>query len=144
MDIFQQFENKGRGKFLEFSKTNDRIWAISFSEKRFDSWDVKFFSGLTSFVGEIKNRDIESTKIWPNQPEGFILEKKKYDCLHSHPEETKAFITIFNNELVIWDITKLKPEWIEMKYATTHKRENKRIKVVSYLTLGMATYRYKL
>jgi hypothetical protein len=141
---YQEYERIGREQFKKFSETNNQILNLTFSEGEYDRYDGTMLSGYSLVSIEIKKRKHSYNTMWQGQPEGFILEKTKYDGLKSVDCDEQMFITIFDDGIVIWNLTHMKPEWITRKYASNHTRQMKMNKEVTYLTLEQASHIYKL
>lgn len=139
-NVYQEYEQSGRDEFRLWANKNSMIWNIEFSKGEFDKYDGIMYSGYSLVAIELKKRKHNHTKIWPGNMPGFILEKIKYDGLKAVDADEQFFITMFEDCIVIWNITQLKPEWITRQYATNHTCKEKVNKQVCYLTLEMASH----
>lgn len=148
-----KMEEKGRQLFEQFFNKNKHfeIECINFFKEKFNTVDVEYYSGFTNFTktyAEIKTRKYLSTKKWDDKPEGWILEKHKYDQLKKKIGNTidrMVYINIFLDGIAIWDLTYFidKYDWYIEVLSTDHYREEKKEKFVKFLKIEDATHFFK-
>lgn len=112
-----------------------------------DSWDVIYLSAGTEYLAEIKVRD-KALDSWDH--EGWIIEEYKYKKLSelqskSRRPLTKAYVNIFKDAIVIWDLDKVKPEFFKRdSKQMTVQNKGRVIKSVAYLKSSQGVvYRQK-
>lgn len=143
-NIYQEYERIGREQFKSFCDSNPQIWNLQFTEGAYDRYDAKMYSGYSLIAVEIKKRKHPHDMEWKGEPSGFIFEKVKYDGLKATDSDEQFFVTIFEDAVVIWNITNLNPKWITRKYASNHTRQMKMDKEVTYLKLEEASHIIKI
>ena len=139
-NIYQQYERIGREQFKKYCDTNQEIWNLQFTDGPYDRYDGVMISGYSLVAIEIKKRKHPHDMEWKGEPKGFIFEKTKYDGLKEADADEQFFITIFEDAIVCWNITHMKPNWIKRKYASNHTRQMKMDKEVTYLTLEESSH----
>lgn len=135
---FESLEQECRNAFSAKSPTT--IYDIQFFQDPFSPVDCLYMSAFTEYVCELKKRPFKSDMRWPNQIEGFIIEKHKYDVLMAHNCPNKIYVNIFDDCLVIWSIKDLNIEWSEQRMQADHRSLKRKNKMVGYLRLNQASH----
>jgi hypothetical protein len=147
MNEYQKKEATGRKLFQDFAnKVLHQVHNINFTKDDYDSTDVYYWSGYGQTVAEIKTRDYNHTQTW-NNTEGWIFEKRKWDelkAIQMSAYTDTAYICIFRDAMVIWDLTQFKePNWIEKECWENHECKRKVLKKVAYLKVSEASHVFK-
>lgn len=124
---FQEMDDNGRLKFQGYCI--GQPWC-KFSRKSRDEyahWDVSYYSGDTTIIGEIKDRQENSDTYGT-----WIMEINKLRALFNVRDKMKNrgietrihYINIFtDNELAIWDVTDLDISKLDVKTEAHQKTE---------------------
>ena len=140
MTDFEIKEKIGREAFLIHS-ANMNITDVKFTDWTYEQYDGTYYSANTLTFFEIKVRNCSGGAKFTGKPEGFILEKKKYDFLKDlQSKETKkssyVYINIFSDCIVIWDITNLNIiNWKEDNFRKDNVQMKQIPKKITYLKI---------
>lgn len=142
-DLFEQAEVIGRTiveKFISGHCIN-----YEFTIDKFNHIDL-FVTGYTKTASiEIKNRQTYTLNEINNLG-GLFLPYHKYCALTGTTVSgyTPYYLAIFKDEIVIWDISNYKPEWVEKELpkATMEDRGTQTYKI-SYLKIEDAVWKKK-
>ena len=140
-------EAQGRSLFQNYAQTHlTGITAINFIEDPFSSIDCYIVSGRSYCTCEIKTRDYKHNHFFSNK--GWVLEKTKYDAMMKGADpsgetgERALYINIFNDALVVYDLTEMplvfRSEWLREEHTSTKKVK----KQVCYLPIKYASHIY--
>ncbi len=143
---FQEMDDTGRLKFQGYCI--GQPWC-KFARKSRDEdahWDVSYYSGDTTIIGEIKDRKEDSDRY-----NDWMLEIKKLrELIEIRDKMTRRgittrlhYINIFeDNEIAIWDITDLDINKLEIRIEehnkTTAGDQTKTDKEITYLPIADA------
>lgn len=112
MDSYELKEQIGRSCFDMHARLLTGVTDIIFTNYKYEQYDGTFYSANTKTYFEIKTRNYLSNDSFPGKPNGWVIEKKKYDFLKElQKTETEKcrylYINIFLDKMVIWDLTDL-------------------------------------
>lgn len=109
-DKFNEAELKGREKFKTFCDNQEWCTLIKFDENKYGAYDVAFLSGETKMIGELKDREYNSTTF-----DSWICEKEKLERIQAKVKKRKdikvMYINTFTDDKILfWDITNYAPK----------------------------------
>ena len=100
-DKFNEAELKGREKFKTFCDNQEWCTLIKFDENKYGSWDVAFLSGETKMIGELKDREYNSTTF-----DSWICEKEKLERIQAKVKKRKdikvMYINTFTDDKILF------------------------------------------
>lgn len=145
---YEILENQGRKLFMDFALNLPEVDHIHFTQGQFNSTDIYYMSGYAETFSELKTRDYKHTQRWNGTPDGWIFEKHKWNELkainataHTH----STYINIFQDAMVVWDLTHMKEEemgWFWKKTNKNHLCQEKIWKEVCFLPISKASHIY--
>jgi hypothetical protein len=133
---------------MQFALAHTEIDHVYFNKDQFNQTDIFYMSGYAQTVAELKTRDYSYTQTWNGTPNGWIFEKGKWNefkAINKTAHTYSAYINIFQDAMVIWDLTFMKEEdfeWRWKKCQKNHLCKEKVWKEVCYLPVSKASHIY--
>jgi hypothetical protein len=128
MDKFEQQDSKGRERFKTFCKRKQWCKHHKDATEQYSHWDTSYFSGTTMVIGEVKERNYESSTYsdWYGEVYKYNELMKIKDKLAAKGKNVRVhYINIFtNDDIIIWDITDITLEGFKMELAKTTLEDN--------------------
>ena len=119
MTKFSKDDEKGRLIFDSFCTQETWCKVNKFAKNDYSKWDVSFYSGTTSIIGEIKKRKYESTTYgeWYMQIDKYVALSNTQQKLRQDGKETKiAYINHFTDNITqVWVLDNIDMSKIEKK-----------------------------
>jgi hypothetical protein len=123
-----------------FDKTFDLYQTHTLPQ--YHPYDTNYFSGYSTFNAEIKCRNFNINDTFRGKPNGWMLERHKYDELKKTTDEI-TYINFFHDGYVIWNLTNsIITEWYlyDMPVNNQSDDDSTRFKQVAYLPLSAASH----